>query len=220
MGHVVVHELSPLHHVVGVQLAWGVHVRDDVDADQAGGGKGRAGLGDLGPPHPVTVLGQEGPLEGLVLRSPERVLQVVTGPVSSSVGVVGLTGTSTRTLVGDQSLVDAEVGQPEGGLVGGEREPVAETLRAGDTDHRVIRHLPGLGLGLEECEVVEGGRALVDEDLPPGQLLLKLDGPGHLVHPDEGGVVESVGIKLQRRLGSFWVGGSLKKSSLLICNRR
>ena len=70
VGDVVVHELSPLHHVVGVQLAGGVHVRDDVDADQAGGGKGRAGLGDLGPPHPVTVLGQEGPLEGSGGRPP------------------------------------------------------------------------------------------------------------------------------------------------------
>ena len=36
VGDVVVHELSPLHHVVGVQLTGGVHVGDDVDAHQAG----------------------------------------------------------------------------------------------------------------------------------------------------------------------------------------
>ena len=33
VGHVVVHELPPLHHVVSVQLTGGVHVRHDVDAD-------------------------------------------------------------------------------------------------------------------------------------------------------------------------------------------
>ena len=55
MGDVVVHELSPLHHVVGVQLTGGVHVRDDVDADQAGGGQGSPGLRHLRSPDAVTV---------------------------------------------------------------------------------------------------------------------------------------------------------------------
>ena len=200
MGDVVVHELSPLHHVVGVQLTGSVHIRDDVDADQAGRGEGGAGLGHLRPPHAVTVLGQETPLEGLVLRAPQRVLEVVTGPVSGSVGVVGITGATAGTLVGNQSLIDAEVCQTESRLVGGEREPVSETLGAGDADHSVICHFPSFGLRLEECEVVERGGALVNEDLPPGELLFKLDGPGHLVHSNECGVVESVGIKLQWRL--------------------
>ena len=31
VGHVVVHELPPLHHIVGVQLTRRVHVRHDVD---------------------------------------------------------------------------------------------------------------------------------------------------------------------------------------------
>ena len=33
VGHVVVHELAPLHHVVRVQLTGGVHVRHNVDTD-------------------------------------------------------------------------------------------------------------------------------------------------------------------------------------------
>ena len=79
MGDVVVHELPPLHHVVGVQLTGGVHVRDDVDAHQAGGGQGGAGLRDLRPPHSVTVLRQEGPLEGSVGGAPERIVNIITG---------------------------------------------------------------------------------------------------------------------------------------------
>ena len=55
MGNIVVHELSPLHHVVGVQLTGGVHVRDDVDAHQAGGRQGGPGLRNLRPPDAVTV---------------------------------------------------------------------------------------------------------------------------------------------------------------------
>ena len=33
VGHVVVHELPPLHHIMGVQLTWGVHVGHNVDTD-------------------------------------------------------------------------------------------------------------------------------------------------------------------------------------------
>ena len=69
----MVHELSPLHHVVGVQLTGGVHVRHDVDADQAGGGEGGALLALPGPEDPVTVLGEEGALEGSVSAAPQRV---------------------------------------------------------------------------------------------------------------------------------------------------
>ena len=79
MGDVVVHELPPLHHVVGVQLTGGVHVRDDVDAHQAGGGQGRPGLTLPGSEDSVTVLRQEGSLEGRVGGAPQRVLQVITG---------------------------------------------------------------------------------------------------------------------------------------------
>ena len=33
VSHVMVHKLPPLHHIVGVQLTGGVHIRDNVDAD-------------------------------------------------------------------------------------------------------------------------------------------------------------------------------------------
>ena len=46
----------------------------------------------------------------------------------------------------------------------------------------------------------------VDKHFSPGQLLLKLHGPGHLVEADKGGVVEGVRVKLHRGLGG---GGSL-----------
>ena len=79
MGDVVVHELPPLHHVVGVQLTGGVHVGDDVDTHQAGRGQGGPGLRYLRPPHSVTVLRQEGALEGSVGGAPERVVNIITG---------------------------------------------------------------------------------------------------------------------------------------------
>ena len=42
---------------------------------------------------------------------------------------------------------------------------------------------------------------LVDKHTAPGQLLLKLHGPGNLVEADKGGVVEGVRVKLHRGLG-------------------
>ena len=39
VGDVVVHELSPLHHIVSVQLTGSVHIRHHVDTDKSGGGK-------------------------------------------------------------------------------------------------------------------------------------------------------------------------------------
>ena len=33
VSNIVIYELSPLHHIVGVQLTGGVHVRHDVNAD-------------------------------------------------------------------------------------------------------------------------------------------------------------------------------------------
>ena len=42
VGDIVVDELAPLHDVEGVDLAGVVHVRHDVDGDEAGGGKGDA----------------------------------------------------------------------------------------------------------------------------------------------------------------------------------
>ena len=48
---------------------------------QPSGGKGGPCLGHLGSPHPVTVLGQQGPLEGGVGWPPQRPLQVVACPV-------------------------------------------------------------------------------------------------------------------------------------------
>ena len=41
----------------------------------------------------------------------------------------------------------------------------------------------------------------VDEHSAPGELLLKLHGPGNLVEADKGGVVEGVRVKLHRGLG-------------------
>ena len=89
-------------------------------------------------------------------------------------------------------------------------------LRARDGDHGVIRHLSRFLLGFEEGEMVGGGRVLLDKYLPPGELLLELDGPGHFVHAHKGGVVEGVRVKLQRRLGAIGVSGTLQQSSLLI----
>ena len=89
-------------------------------------------------------------------------------------------------------------------------------LGAGDRDHGVICHLPRLLLGLEECEVVGACRVLLDKHLPAGKLLLKLDGPSHLVHADESCVVQSVGVKFKRRLGTLGVSSSLQQSSFLI----
>ena len=154
---VVVHELPPLHHVVGVQLARGVHVGHDVDADEAGGGQTAPCPGRLGPPHPVTVGGQQRALEGRVGRAPQRLLQVVAGAVSCAEGVVRLARAAAGALVPDQRLLDAEVVEAEGCLVRGQGEALAQVLGAADADHGVIRHLPRLGLRLEECEVVEGG---------------------------------------------------------------
>ena len=64
VGNVMVYKLPPLHHIVGVQLTGGVHIGDNVDTDQPGGGESGPCLGHLGSPHPVTVLGQQRPLEG------------------------------------------------------------------------------------------------------------------------------------------------------------
>ena len=88
VGDVVVHELSPLHHVVGVQLTGGVHVRDDVDAHQAGGGQGSPGLALPGSEHSVTVLRQEGSLEGSVGGAPQRVVHIITGTCGGQTDVI------------------------------------------------------------------------------------------------------------------------------------
>ena len=68
--------------------------------------------------------------------------------------MICLTWSPSRTLVSYQSLLDAEVVETEGSLVSAQREAFTQVLRASDTDHSVISHLPRLGLGLEECEVV------------------------------------------------------------------
>ena len=69
VGEVVVHELSPLHHVAGVRVARRVHVRHEVEADEAGGGQLLAPhRGHLAAPHPVLVLGQQHALERRVGR--------------------------------------------------------------------------------------------------------------------------------------------------------
>ena len=119
MGDVVVHELPPLHHVVGVQLAGSVHVRHDVDTDQASRGQGGAGLGDLGSPHPVTVLGQEGPLEGGEGGPPERLLEVVAGPVITTEPLGGVTGTSPGTPLAQDRVLQSEGLQAESCLIRG-----------------------------------------------------------------------------------------------------
>ena len=114
---VVVHELPPLHHVVGVQLARGVHVGHDVDADEAGGGQTAPCPGRLGPPHPVTVGGQQRALEGRVGRAPQRLLQVVARPVHAPEPGPGVALSSSRALVLDDGSLDAECLQSERCLV-------------------------------------------------------------------------------------------------------
>ena len=74
----MVHKLPPLHHVVSVQLAGSVHVRHDVDTDQAGRGQGGAGLALSRSEDSVSVLGEEGALEGSVGGAPERIVDIVT----------------------------------------------------------------------------------------------------------------------------------------------
>ena len=125
MGDVVVHELSPLHHVVGVQLTGSVHIRDDVDADQAGRGEGGAGLGHLRPPHAVTVLGQETPLEWSPGCTPERSPEVVTGPVIAPEDLSRVTGTSPRTFLTKDRVLQAKSLQAESRLIRRQRKSKA-----------------------------------------------------------------------------------------------
>ena len=82
--------------------------------------------------------------------------------------------------------------------------------------HRVIGHPPRSRLGLEEGEVVEGGGSLLDEDPPPGQLGLELSDPLDLKLPHLGRMVQSVRVKIQRRVRARREGGSLQQTSLLI----
>ena len=49
---------------------------------------------------------------------------------------------------------------------------------------------------------------LVNINLPSGQFLFKLDGPGHLVQTDKGGVVQGVGVKLYWGFGTRRILGS------------
>ena len=82
--------------------------------------------------------------------------------------------------------------------------------------HRVIGHPPRSRLGLEEGEVVEGGGSLLNKDPPPGQLGLKLSDPLDLELPHLGRMVQSVRVKIQRRVRARWEGSSLQQTSLLI----
>lgn len=54
----------------------------------------------------------------------------------------------------------------------------------------------------------------VDKHFAPGQLLLKLHGPGNLVEANKGCMVEGVRIKLHWRLGGGGSFCSLEKSNL------
>ena len=38
VSNIVIYELSPLHHIVGVQLTGGVDIRNNVNTDQSRGG--------------------------------------------------------------------------------------------------------------------------------------------------------------------------------------
>ena len=58
MSEIVVNILTPLHHILGVKLAGGVHVRYNVDGYEPGRWQGTTGLGDTGSKHSVTVLRQ------------------------------------------------------------------------------------------------------------------------------------------------------------------
>ena len=63
MGQVVINILSPLHHIVGLQLAGSVHVRYNVDRDEPGGGQRLSGLGNTGTEDTVAVGGQQNSLK-------------------------------------------------------------------------------------------------------------------------------------------------------------
>ena len=63
MGQVVIHVLSKLHHIVGLQLAGRVHVGHNVDGDEPGGGQGLAGLGHTGTEDAVAVGWQQNSLK-------------------------------------------------------------------------------------------------------------------------------------------------------------
>ena len=64
--------------------------------------------------------------------------------------------------------------------------------------------------------MVEGGGSLLDEDPPSGQLGFELSDPLDLELPNLGRMVQSVRVKLKRRVRARREGGSLQQTSLLI----
>ena len=102
--------------------------------------------------------------------------------------------------------------------------PFSQALWAKYTDAGVIWHFSCPSWRLEKCKMIEGSGAGLDKNPPPRQFLLEVSHPGdleyhhdnpdtltpsspllstYLIHPNEGGVVKSVSIKLKRWL---WPG--------------
>ena len=171
VSQVMVNELTPLHHIVGVKFTWSIYIRNDVDADKSCRWKRRAILGFLGPPDSVTVAWKKGSLEGRVGRSPKWVLKVVTGTISWSEGLVGITWTSCWAFVSNKGFLDAKGIQSKSSLIRSQLKSIAQVLGTGDADHSVVGHFSCLGLWLEESKVVEGCRVFVHENFSSRQFL-------------------------------------------------
>ena len=141
--------------------------------------------------------------------------QQSTPTVQLSVWTVWITGPSLGTFLSQDRSLSTEGRQTEASLVGRERESVREILRAEDDHHRVLGHLAGSGLGLEQSKVRGRRGALLDKDPPSGEFGLKLVDPLHLQLAHLGGVVQTVGVKVQRRLGAGRERCSRQEGSLL-----
>ena len=66
--------------------------------------------------------------------------------------------------------------------------------------------------------MVKGGGSLLDKDPPSGQLGLELGDPLDLELAHLGRMVQSVRVKIQRRVRAGREGGSLQQPSLLVWN--
>ena len=91
MGDVMVHKLSPLHHIVSVKFTGSINIRNNVDTHKTSRGKRGSGLGNLGSPDSITVLGKKGSLKWGIGSSPSGFEKIVTRPIIGSVSVSWIT---------------------------------------------------------------------------------------------------------------------------------
>ena len=59
-------------------------------------------------------------------------------------------------------------------------QPFSQALCSKNADAGVIWHLSRGGFWLEECEMIERGRAWTDKNIPPCEFLLEVRHPGEL----------------------------------------